>query len=236
MRMNHNSSTFAVGKQLTQTVNKMRKNGFLSLLMLLGVSVMAQAQSNNTVTVVYNGDTATVSVADNVTQYLTVTQEGAHVSIAQCDTLATEITYTLSGTSTDGEFYMSGSYKATVELNGLTLTNTTPVYSGAAVHIQNSKRINVKVITGTTNTLVDAASGSQKGCLYVKGHAEFKQYGTLNVVGKCAEIFSILTHKVGGDDDRQLVFIAAIHHIEQHLLRPIRRLFLAKVIYHQDVC
>lgn len=183
MRMNHNSSTFAVGKQLTQTVNKMRKNGFLSLLMLLGVSVMAQAQSNNTVTVVYNGDTATVSVADNVTQYLTVTQEGAHVSIAQCDTLATEITYTLSGTSTDGEFYMSGSYKATVELNGLTLTNTTPVYSGAAVHIQNSKRINVKVITGTTNTLVDAASGSQKGCLYVKGHAEFKQYGTLNVVG-----------------------------------------------------
>ena len=41
----------------------------------------------------------------------------------------------------------------------------------------------MKVITGTTNTLVDAASGSQKGCLYVKGHAEFKQQGTLNVVG-----------------------------------------------------
>ena len=139
--------------------------------------------ADNSVTVVYDGSSATVTVADNVADYLTVTQSGAHVSIAQSNDLASEITYSLSGTSTDGEFYMSGSYKATIELNGLTLTNTTPVYSGAAIHIQNSKRINVKVVTGTTNTLVDAASGSQKGCLYVKGHAEFKQKGTLNVVG-----------------------------------------------------
>lgn len=139
--------------------------------------------ADNSVTVVYDGSSATVTVADNVADYLTVTQSGAHVSIAQSNDLASEITYTLSGTSTDGEFYMSGSYKATIELNGLTLTNTTPVYSGATIHIQNSKRINVKVVTGTTNTLVDAASGSQKGCLYVKGHAEFKQKGTLNVVG-----------------------------------------------------
>ncbi len=155
------------------------------LFVMLGFAICAFAQTpgNNTVEVVYNGTTATVNVAENVSQYLTVTQSGAHVSIAQSASLADEITYKLSGTSTDGEFYMSGSYKATVELNGLTLTNLTPVYSGAAIHIQNSKRINVKVATGTTNTLVDAATGSQKGCLYVKGHAEFKQKGTLNVVG-----------------------------------------------------
>ncbi len=151
----------------------------LFFLIAFAACGVARAQ----VTVVYNGDTATVTVDSSVMQYLTVTQQGAHVSIAQSSNLASEITYTLSGTSTDGEFYMSGSYKATVELNGLTLTNATPVYSGAAVHIQNGKRINVKVITGTTNTLVDAAGGSQKGCLYVKGHAEFKQQGTLNVVG-----------------------------------------------------
>ena len=159
----------------------MKKILVSAIVMLVSLGMMAQ--NDNTVNVVYNGTTATVSVANNVSQYLTVTQQGAHVSIAQSDSLSTEITYNLSGSSTDGEFYMSGSYKATVELNGLTLTNTTPVYSGAAVHIQNGKRINVKVITGTTNTLVDAATGSQKGCLYVKGHAEFKQQGTLNVVG-----------------------------------------------------
>ena len=152
---------------------------------------------DNTVNVAYNGSSATVTVAGNVAQYLTVAQSGSHVSIEQSSDLAEEITYTLSGTSTDGEFYMAGSYKATIELDGVTLTNVTPVYSGAAVHIQNGKRIKVKPLTGTTSTLTDAAGGSQKGCLYIKGHAEFAQKGTLNVVGnvkhgiKTGEYFTI---------------------------------------------
>ena len=153
--------------------------------------------TDGTIGVSYNGSTAAVTVSGNIAQYVTPTVSGAHVSIAQSDDLAEEITYTLSGTSTDGEFYMSGSYKATIELNGLVLTNATPVYSGAAVHIQNGKRIKVKIVTGTTNTLTDAASGSQKGCLYIKGHAEFAQKSTLNVVGnvkhgiKTGEYFAI---------------------------------------------
>ena len=138
---------------------------------------------DNTVSVVYNEASAAVTVAGNVAKYLTVSVSGAHVNIAQSEELAEEITYTLSGNSTDGEFYMSGSYKATLELNGLTLTNTNPVASGAAVHIQNSKRIKVKVMDGTTNTLVDCASGSQKGAFYVKGHPEFSGKGTLIVNG-----------------------------------------------------
>ena len=138
---------------------------------------------DNTVSVVYNEASAAVTVAGNVAKYLTVSVSGAHVNIAQSEELAEEITYTLSGNSTDGEFYMSGSYKATLELNGLTLTNTNPVTSGAAVHIQNGKRIKVKVMDGTTNTLVDCADGSQKGAFYVKGHPEFSKSGVLNVVG-----------------------------------------------------
>ena len=157
----------------------MKKISILLFALLLA-TVAAQAQN---VSVVYTGDTAVVTADGIANQYLTITQSGAHVSIAQSSDLGTEITYNLSGTSTDGEFYMSGSYKATIELNDLTLTNATPVYSGAAVHIQNGKRIKVKVVTGTLNSLVDASSGSQKGCLYIKGHAEFAQQGTLNIVG-----------------------------------------------------
>ena len=138
---------------------------------------------DNRVAVVYNGTKAAVTVAGNIAQYLTVSVSGAHVNIEQSSDLAEEITYTLSGSSDDGECYISGSYKATVELNGLTLTNKTPVKSGAAVHIQNSKRIKVKVMDGTTNTLADCASGSQKGAFYVKGHPEFSKSGVLNVVG-----------------------------------------------------
>ena len=160
----------------------MKKLVFTFIFAMACLSVLA----DNNVTITYNGSSATVAVDDNIAQYVTVAQSGAHVSITQSTAVNDaigEITYTLVGSSSDGEFYMTGSYKATIELNGLTLTNANPVYSGAAVHIQNGKRINVKVVTGTTNTLTDAASGSQKGCLYVKGHAEFKQSGTLNVVG-----------------------------------------------------
>ena len=138
---------------------------------------------DNRVAVMYNGETASVSVAGNVAKYLTINVSGAHVNIAQSDDLAEEITYSLSGSSADGEFYMSGSYKATIELNGLSLTNTTPVSSGAAVHIQNGKRIKVKVMEGTSNMLEDAAAGEQKGALYVKGHPEFSGKGTLMVKG-----------------------------------------------------
>ena len=178
-----------------ETVTIMGKT--FTLTDITAMTVDETSVTDGTIAVSYDGSTASVTVAGNVAQYVTPTISGAHVSIAQSDELAEEITYTLSGTSTDGEFYMSGSYKATLELNGLTLTNATPVYSGAAVHIQNGKRIKVKPVTGTTSTLVDAVGGSQKGCLYIKGHAEFAQKGTLNVVGnvkhgiKTGEYFTI---------------------------------------------
>ena len=169
--------TYADGTTLT-ILNKAFTLGDITKMYIDDATV-----TDNQVGVVYSGTSAAVTVAGNVAQYITASVSGAHVNIEQSTDLAQEITYKLSGTSTDGEFYMSGSYKATLELNGLTLTNSTPVSSGAAIHIQNGKRINIKVVEGTTNTLTDAASGSQKGCLYVKGHAEFKQKGTLNVYG-----------------------------------------------------
>lgn len=169
--------TYADGTTLT-ILNKAFTLGDITKMYIDDTTV-----TENQVGVVYSGTSAAVTVAGNVAQYITASVSGAHVNIEQSTDLAQEITYKLSGTSTDGEFYMSGSYKATLELNGLTLTNSTPVSSGAAIHIQNGKRINIKVVEGTTNTLTDAASGSQKGCLYVKGHAEFKQKGTLNVYG-----------------------------------------------------
>ena len=155
------------------------------------------AVTDNTVQVAYSAESADITVAGNIARLLTITQTGAHVSIIQSADVAEEITYTLSGTSSDGGFYNDGAFKATVELNNLNLTNVSAVYSGAAVHIQNSKRIKVKPLNGTTNTLVDAANGKQKGCLYIKGHAEFAQKGTLNVTGnvkhgiKTGEYFSI---------------------------------------------
>lgn len=152
--------------------------------------VDATAVDSTTVSVVYDGAAAKVYIAGDIAHLVTPAISGAHVSIAQSNDVADEITYSLSGSSTDGEFYMTGSYKATVELRGLTLTNATPVYSGAAICIMNGKRIDFSVKSGTVNALTDCASPSsaleQKSALYCKGHLELKGQGTLTVNGKYA--------------------------------------------------
>ena len=138
--------------------------------------------TDNQVTVSYDGSSATVTIAGNVAQYVEPTINGAHVTIAQSNTEAVdddEITYLLTGATTDGELSLSGSYKCTVALAGVTLTNP----SGAAINITNSKRIQVSAKKGTENTLVDGSSGSQKACLYSKGQIQLQGNGTLNVVG-----------------------------------------------------
>ena len=135
----------------------------------------------NEVHIIYNGSSAAVVMATNVAQYVTASVSGAHVTITQSNTAAVdgdEITYVLSGTTTDGSFTLGGSYKCTVSLAGLTLTNP----GGAAINITNSKRIQLSAKKGTENTLTDG-SGSQKACIYSKGQLQIQGNGTLNVVG-----------------------------------------------------
>lgn len=146
--------------------------------------VDTEAAADNTVEILYDGQGAAVTVAGNIAQYIDVEVDGGHVTITQSDEVGDatcgEITYMLSGESGDGSFTLNGSYKASLELKGLTLTNA----SGAAIDIQNNKRVAVRVQEGTVNNLTDGAAGSQKAALYCKGHLEFKQKGTLNVTGK----------------------------------------------------
>ncbi len=150
------------------------------------IYVSSDETEDNSVTVNYDGTSASVTVSGNIAQYVTPSVSNAHVSITQSENVSDdtcgEITYTLAGTSTDGEFAMTGSYKATIELTGLTLTNTT----GAPLNIQDGKRIDLSVKKGTTNTLTDASNGDWKGCIVCKGHLEMKGKGTLNVYGNTA--------------------------------------------------
>ena len=143
---------------------------------------------DNEVNVVYSGDAALVYVAGNIAQYITAAVSGAHVIITQSaditndlinDGTFSEITYNLSGTSTDGSLTLGGSAKCTVAVNGLELTNP----NGAPINITNGKRIQLSAKNGTTNTLTDCANGSQKACVYSKGQLQLQGKGTLNVVG-----------------------------------------------------
>lgn len=139
--------------------------------------------ADNVVIIEYTEGNPEITVAGNIARYLDVTASGTHVTVAQSDDVADdscgEISYILSGECSDGSFTLSGNYKASVELRGLSLTNP----AGAAIDLQIGKRVAVRVQEGTVNYLSDGASGSHKGALYCKGHIEFKQKGTLNVTG-----------------------------------------------------
>ena len=147
--------------------------------------VDATAVTDNTVSVVYSGNAAAVTVAGNVMKNLDVVAKGADVSIVQGSDQADEITYTLSGQSSDGSFYMDGELKASFVLNGLSLTNA----DGYAIRIDDGKRISIELADGTANTLADGTSGDQKGCLMVNGHTELRGGGTLNLTGNMKHAF-----------------------------------------------
>lgn len=129
---------------------------------------------------------AEVLVSSDVAPYVTSIVNGGNVTLIQSEEISDEvlgeITYTLAGESADGSLSMTGGYKATLLCNGLNLTSK----SGAAILIDNGKRIAFKLNEGTTNRLADSAGGTQKGALDCKGHLEFKGKGALEVTGNTA--------------------------------------------------
>ena len=143
------------------------------------VTVASETFADDNVLVKYNNNVADVYVAGNIANHITAQVTGARVAVIQDAEVATEYTYTLQGTSSSGCFYHAGAYKMTLALNGVNLTNP----DSAAINIQNSKRIAVQLVDGTTNTLADGASNTKKAAFLVKGHAEFAKGGSLTITG-----------------------------------------------------
>ena len=153
----------------------------LSLLLLATfIGVAGFATNNHEVVVHYDGTTAMVDVAEDITQYITVKVSGADVTVTQSADVVDEITYRLSGETDNGSFIHSGDFKITLSLEGLRLASQT----GVAMQIKNGKRIAVVLKDGTENVLTDADGGSQKACMVVKGHAEFQGGGSLTINGR----------------------------------------------------
>lgn len=147
-----------------------------------------EAIADNAVSISYAGNSAQVIIAGNIAQHVTASVSGAHVSITQGEGIGDDtgkVEYTLSGESSDGEFYLSGSYKMDMTLAGLTLTNP----NGPAIYIDNGKKINISVKKDTENTLADGTGGDWKGCVRIKGHTELKGKGTLNITGNSVNAF-----------------------------------------------
>lgn len=151
------------------------------LAILFVASIFAQ---NREVVITYQGNTASVNISSDIASVVTTTVHGANVSIVQDAAVQDEITYRLSGESSNGSLLLTGDYKATLSFEGLQLESRT----GAAIQVKNGKRIAVVLKDGTDNVLTDAEGGTQKACLVVKGHTELQGGGslTINARGKHA--------------------------------------------------
>ena len=163
---------------------------FISIIACIAGAFSANAIEDNTVEIVFNGTSASVTIANNIKSFVTDQSNGSsHVKLIQSESFAGvnpttdnedgEIIYVLSGSTTDGEFLMEGAFKCTIELNNVSITNP----SGPAINIQDGKRVSVSIKKGTTNNLTDGANKDYNGAFHCKGHTKFKGKGTLNVVG-----------------------------------------------------
>lgn len=142
-----------------------------------------QSQDTTEWTIQWDGQNATVSGQHSG---VTVTNENGIVTIDNTNT-TDEFTYTLQGTG-QGAFVLRGDYKATLILNGLTLTGTG---YGEALDIKVGKRVALTLQEGTQNTLADATEDlGQKAALYCKGHLEVGGSGSLSLTGHAKHAIS----------------------------------------------
>ena len=106
-----------------------------------------------------------------------ITVNGGHITANHGSTK--NICYVLSGTTSNGSFTVVGDKKYEIKLNGVNITNP----DSAALNLLSGKRAYIVLADGTSNTLTDGTSGSQKGALYCKGKLLFNGSGQLSVVG-----------------------------------------------------
>ena len=182
------------------------------------MTVTNDAVAVASVGVIYNGATAQVELSGDLAPYLTVSVEGANVSITADAALQEEVTYTLSGASTSGSFTMEGDYKATVTLNGVSLTSN--LVSMPALNILNGKRI--KVVVNGTNNFADCAGGTHKGAFFINGHPEFEGSGIVNITGNSKHAYVSDEYSQFKDEFTGTInvlgAVSDAYHIDQYLL------------------
>ena len=146
---------------------------------ILGKSEPKELVEADTLFIYYGDEATTYSLPSDWEPYVSVAVNGGAVSVVNTNE-TTEYVTALLGTCSNGSLTYTGTYKTTIVLKGVELTNP----SGAALDIECGKRINLELAEGTVNKLCDSDSGSQKAALYCKGHLEISKGGQLNVTGK----------------------------------------------------
>ena len=150
----------------------------------------ALAQEEASVYALYDGATASLSISGELAARVSAEVKGANITVTDIQEATdqadlTEVTYHLSGTSTDGSFHQIGAYKCTIALEDISLEST-----ACPFEIENGKRINILLAEGSQNTFRDGANNFRKSTFWIKGHPEFSGAGTLNLTGTQRHAYS----------------------------------------------
>ena len=113
------------------------------------------------------GRNATTSVVGNHVT-VTLTAAGANVVV--------------QGINADASLRFAGNYDFNLYLNGVGLSSA----AGAAINNDGAETMNVTLVEGTANRLIDSAEGEQKAAFYSKGNFAISGSGSLEVRGKTA--------------------------------------------------
>jgi len=144
-----------------------------------------------TVTVAYDGSTATVTTTNSSILY---DVQGAYVTIDMLTNSVKNVEVIVKGSSSDGQLKIYGEKKFKLTLSGVELTSK----RGPAINDQCKKRAFVHLTDGTVNKLTDASSYSddtyylngataddedRKGCFFSEGNLIFSGTGSLVING-----------------------------------------------------
>ncbi|MBR1769697.1 MAG: carbohydrate-binding domain-containing protein [Bacteroidales bacterium] len=149
------------------------------------------AEYSNIVYVTYDEDTAYV-VNTTGSDDIDISINGADVSIITNAGL-NGIEYFLSGTSSNGSFYLESDKKFKLSLGGLDLTSLSTI----PIRLKKNKTTTINVVDGTTNVLTDNSASDGKAVINTKGETTFKGAGTLTCIAN---------KKNGISSDNPLIF------------------------------
>lgn len=175
-------------------------NGTLAEFAVSTLDSINFGDSTNTVSISYDG--ASVSVVNPLFfEGVSVVVNGADVTVTSTS-ITKDITYKLSGSTSEGMFKIYSAHSFHLLLNGLSITNS----DGPAINDQCQKAAYVELADGTENTLTDGLTYTaaplvnglpedQGATFFSEGQLIFSGTGKLTINGK-----GNLQHGLNSDD------------------------------------
>lgn len=187
----HNSGNTMYAKELTavdsiqldNTYAKFKISGEANTLNIAKKLIDSLTFTTNTVNldkiyIIYNGTETATIINPYATRGVTITATAGAVVVTAASGID-NLEYNLLGSTTNGSLAMTTDKDVNLVLTNLTLTN--PI--GAALSISTTKKTNILLTAGTTNTLSDGSTSTKNGTITTNGPIVINNSGKLAITG-----------------------------------------------------